>query len=145
MALKVKLLNPKAKLPTVAHPGSDLGYDLYAIEDQLLIPLQVAEVHLGIAVEMEPPGFGFLIRDRSSLARKGLMISGGVIDAGYRGELVVLMTLLGNILEGRYLIKQGDKVAQLIPMLPKTHNAIISVDELTSTERGAAGFGSTGR
>ena len=69
--LKVKLLHPNAKLPTVAHPGDDLGYDLYAIEDVTLDPGKPIKVRTGIAVE-GPPGYGFILGDRSSMAAKGV-------------------------------------------------------------------------
>src|SRR5271170_2076393 len=88
--LKVKLLHPDAKLPTVAHPGSDLGYDLYAIEDVTLHPGKPVKVRTGIAVE-GPPGHGFILGDRSSMAARGITYAGGRIDAGYRGEILVCL------------------------------------------------------
>src|SRR5271170_6091586 len=88
--LKVKLLHPDAILPTVAHPGDDLGYDLYAIENVTLYPGKPVRVRTGIAVE-GPPGVGFILGDRSSMAAKGVTYAGGRIDAGYRGELLVCL------------------------------------------------------
>ena len=78
--LKVKLLHPDAKLPTVNYAGSDLGYDLYSIEDVTLEPGVPVKVRTGIAVE-GPAGHGFILGDRSSMAAKGVTYAGGRIDA----------------------------------------------------------------
>ena len=92
--LKVKLLRPGAKAPTIAHPGEDLGYDLYAAEDVTIAPRANAVVPTAIAIELtsaadEP--LGALLRDKSSMAARRLALTGGVIDAGYRGEIKVLV------------------------------------------------------
>lgn len=114
--LKVKKLDPRAVLPTVAHPGEDLGYDLYALEETVLRYGEVTKVRTGISAQScnesylaqvlsREPNYeippvvtplGLLIRDRSSMASKGIVISGGVIDYGYTGEIVVLMTNWGS-------------------------------------------------
>src|ERR1700760_2777259 len=88
--IKVQLLHRDAKLPTVNYAGSDLGYDLYAIEDVTLEPGQPVRVRTGIAVE-GPAGQGFILGDRSSMAAKGITYAGGRIDAGYRGEILVCL------------------------------------------------------
>src|SRR6202008_648562 len=88
--VKVKLLHAEAHPPTVAHAGSDLGYDLYAIEDVVLPPGVPIKVRTGIAVE-GPPGWGFVLGDRSSMAARGVTYAGGRIDAGYRGEILVCL------------------------------------------------------
>src|SRR5690242_11910890 len=88
--LKVKLLHPDAQVPTVAYAGSDLGFDLYSIEDVVLEPGVPVKVRTGIAVE-GPPGWGFVLGDRSSMASKGITYAGGRIDAGYRGEILVCL------------------------------------------------------
>src|SRR6201996_9230750 len=88
--LCVKLLEPDAKAPTVAHPGSDLGFDLYALEDVVLEPGVMKRVRTGIAVE-GPEGYGFVLGDRSSMAARGVTYAGGRIDAGYRGEILVCL------------------------------------------------------
>src|SRR6202000_545938 len=85
--LKVKKLHPDAQLPTVAHAGTHLGFDLYALEDTALPPGVPVKVRTGIAVE-SPDGYGFVVGDRSSMASKGITYMGGRIDAGYRGELL---------------------------------------------------------
>jgi dUTP pyrophosphatase len=74
----------------VAHPGSDLGFDLYALEDAVLEPGVMNRVRTGIAVE-GPDGYGFVLGDRSSLAARGVTYAGGRIDAGYRGEILVCL------------------------------------------------------
>lgn len=163
--LKVKLLHPDARLPTVAHPGSDLGYDLYAIEDALLPPGKPVKIRTGIALE-GPPGCGFVLGDRSSMAAKGITYAGGRIDAGYRGEILVclinvnqpefrLRTVkdeLGRLhevvleqTEVSVQIRKGDKIVQLSPFLAMTDGEVILVEELSSSERGGKGFGSSGR
>ncbi len=82
-SLSVKLLNGSAKVPTVAHPGEDIGYDLYASQDHTLVPGHVHRVHTGVAVAGMAGGMpvGFLVKDRSSMAAKGVFTHGGVIDS----------------------------------------------------------------
>jgi dUTP pyrophosphatase len=156
--LSVKRLNPNAKLPTVAHPGEDLAYDLYALEDVTLTMNKTERVRTGVAVQAFAPvhgvfvlgtRLGLLVRDRSSMAGKGIVISGGVIDVGYTGEINVLMTLIDYRTRtdddcAGYFIHAGDKIAQMIPVLMLTGN-VIEVLELSNSQRGAQGFGSTGR
>ncbi len=142
--LKVKLLRPGAKAPTIAHPGEDLAYDLYAAE-AITIPARGHGVVLsGIAIELtssagEP--VGALLRDRSSMAARRLALTAGVIDAGYRGEIKVLMENLGD---APAEIHAGDKIANLIPY-PVLTTDVEVVDELAESKRNAGGFGSTGR
>lgn len=146
--LLVQKLDPRATLPTVAHPGEDLGYDLYALEDVNLVPRQPQKVRTGIAVRAFSPyildgtaSHGLLIRDRSSLAAKGLLVSGGVVDAGYTGEIVVLMTYVEF---GAYYIHRGDKIAQMLP-IPILTGEVREVDGLGESSRGSKGFGSSGQ
>src|SRR5215472_850468 len=93
--IKVQLLHPDARVPTVNYAGSDLGFDLYALEDVVLEPGVMARVRTGIAVE-GPEGFGFVLGDRSSLAARGVTYAGGRIDAGYRGEILVCLVNLNQ-------------------------------------------------
>jgi dUTP pyrophosphatase len=142
--LRVKLLEEFAKLPVVAHPG-DLGYDVYALETVELVPHIPVKVRTGIAVEARHPetgaALGLLVRDRSSMAARGIATSGGVIDAGFRGEVLILMTNLGlSTVE----IKAGEKIAQMIPT-PVLTGAVETVDTHEGTERADKGFGSSGR
>ncbi len=132
-------LDPGAVLPTRAHPD-DAGLDLYALEDAELAPGEGKVVRTGVAVAI-PQGHAGLICDRSSLARRGLKTAGGVIDAGYRGELGVV---LWNISGRKELLKRGERVAQLL-IVPAATPAVREVSSLDETARGAKGFGSTGR
>jgi dUTP pyrophosphatase len=146
--LKVLRLDQRATTPTVANAGEDLGFDLYALEDTLLPPNTPVKVRTGIAVHFEKPEapqekFGLLVRDRSSMASKGVIASGGVIDAGYRGELLILLTSYSSA--GSFAIKAGDKIAQLIPLPVLTAMGVVEADALPASARGQGGFGSTGK
>lgn len=152
MTLKLhwKKIHDKAKAPHVTHPGEDLAYDLFAAEDVTLVPGRVALVRTGIAIQFEPP-HGAIVKDRSSMAVKGIRTSAGVIDAGYRGEILVPMTLDMNAptaadgLHGGYRIKAGDKIAQMIPVSPLTTFEVEEREVLKETVRGEKGFGSSGK
>ena len=143
--LRVKRLEVGARLPVVAHPGEDLGYDLFALEGTVLAPRATIRVRTGIAVEARNPAtgapLGLLVRDRSSMASRGIATTGGVIDAGYRGEIMVLMTNLG---ETAVELKAGEKIAQMIPV-PVLTGAVEEVDSLEDSARAEKGFGSSGR
>src|SRR6202158_1279773 len=142
--LKVKLLRPGAKAPTIAHPGEDLGYDIYAAEDVTIASRGNAVVPTGIGIELtmasgEP--LGALLRDKSSMAARRLALTGGVIDAGYRGEVRVLMENLGDQAAE---IHAGDKMVNLIPY-PVLTTPVEVLEELGESIRKAGGFGSSGR
>jgi dUTP pyrophosphatase len=143
--LRVKLLDEKAKLPVVAHPGEDLGYDLFALEDVLLTPRVAVKVRTGIAVEARHPRtdepLGLLVRDRSSMAARGVATTAGVIDAGYRGEILVLMTCL---VADTVQLKAGEKIAQMIPV-PVLTGLVQKMETLEESVRAEKGFGSSGR
>ncbi|MGB8261274.1 MAG: dUTP diphosphatase [Terracidiphilus sp.] len=143
--LRVKLLDPAAKAPVVAHPGEDLGYDLFALETVTLEPHQTVRLRTGIAVEARNPGtgapLGLLVRDRSSMASRGLATTGGVIDAGYRGEVQVVMTNLGAV---AVELKAGEKIAQMVPV-PVLTGAVEVVESLEDSLRAEKGFGSSGK
>jgi dUTP pyrophosphatase len=143
--LQVKLLAEGARLPEVAHPGEDLGYDVFALEATELWARQSARVRTGIAVEARHPetgaGLGLLVRDRSSMAAKGVAVTGGVIDAGYRGEIQILLT---NLTDQAIRLNAGDKIAQMIP-IPVLTGPVQQVDNLADSTRAAKGFGSSGR
>lgn len=136
--LKVKRLSPDAVLPTVAHPGEDIGYDVYSAEDLIIAARGSAAIHTGIAIEFVPPAGG-VVKTRSGMARKRLMCNAGVIDAGYRGEVIVLME---NLADEPYRIRRGDKVAQLLEH-PFLAGEVVEGD-LNHATRGEKGFGSTG-
>lgn len=142
--LKVRLLRPEAKPPVVAHPGEDLGYDLFAAETVRFAPRGGALVPTGIAVELRGnagESMGALLRDKSSLAVRRLIVTAGVIDAGYRGEIKVVME---NLADAPAEIKAGEKVANLIPC-PVLTGAIEVVSELAESCRQTGGFGSSGK
>lgn len=146
--LNVKRLDPNAKLPTVAHPGEDLGYDVYSLEHKLLEPFEVTKVRTGISVAFEVLifgriySYGLLVRDRSSMAARGIITSAGVVDAGYRGELTILLT---NTSDHTEEVLPGQKIAQMIPMPVLTQYAVTEVSELPTGNRGEKGFGSSGK
>jgi dUTP pyrophosphatase len=141
--LKVKKLHDAAVLPTCSRPGEDLAFDLYALEDAILEYGKVQRVRTGIALEMD--GFGFLVRDRSSMAYpKSILTCGGVIDRGYRGEMFVNLILFGDK-EYQYHVQRGDKIAQIIPIRPETMVQVVEVEELSESDRGDKGYGSSGR
>ncbi|HSM86819.1 MAG TPA: dUTP diphosphatase [Candidatus Limnocylindrales bacterium] len=142
--LKVKLLNASATAPTVAHPGEDLGYDIYAAFMIIVPPRGHAVVPTGIAIECtsaEGRPMGALLRDKSSMAARRLVLTGGVIDAGYRGEIKVVMENLGD---SASVINAGDKIANLIPY-PVLTGEVRVVEELAESSRKAGGFGSSGK
>ena len=139
------MLEDGARLPVVAHPGEDLGYDLFALEGVVLQARMTVRVRTGIAVEARHPetgvALGLLVRDRSSMAARGVATTGGVIDAGYRGEILVIMTNLG---ETTIELKSGEKIAQMIPV-PVLTGLVEEVETLEHSARAAKGFGSSGQ
>jgi dUTP pyrophosphatase len=136
--LKVQRLSSNATLPTVAHHGEDIGYDLYASVDVTIPARGMMSVSTGIAIEFLPKA-GAVVKTRSSMAKKRLMCNAGVIDAGYRGEILVITENLGDT---DYHIRRGDKIAQLLEH-PFMAEEVVE-EELTETVRGAKGFGSSG-
>ncbi len=143
--LRVKLLEAGARAPVVAHKGEDLGYDLFALEGVVLAPRATARVRTGISVEARHPETGsplsLLVRDRSSMAARGVATTAGVIDSGYRGEILVLMTNLGD---ATVELKAGEKIAQMIPV-PVLTGEVEIVENLEDSARAGKGFGSSGK
>jgi dUTP pyrophosphatase len=136
-------LSDAATLPTRAHEG-DAGLDLYAAEAAALGPGERASVGTGIAVEI-PEGHAGLVLPRSGLAARhgiSLVNAPGLIDAGYRGELRVL--LLNTDRDETFEIAPGDRIAQLV-LMPFASAAAVEATELSATQRGNGGFGSSGR
>jgi dUTP pyrophosphatase len=143
MDLPVAILKEGAKLPTRAHEG-DAGLDLYACEEAHLGPGERWSVGTGIAIEI-PPGHAGLVLPRSGLARDhgiALVNSPGLIDAGYRGEVRVL--LLNTDPAEIFRVSPGDRIAQLVisPVVPLEP---VAGEALGETARGDGGFGSSGR
>ncbi len=140
MILNVKKLHPEAKLPSYAHPG-DAGMDICALEETILSPGKPVRVKTGVAVHI-PEGYVGLCWDRSGLSTNhALKTLGGVIDSGYRGEVMVGMINLGDT---AYTIGSGDRIAQMLIQKVEAPE-IVEVPELSETSRGEGGFGSTGK
>ncbi|CAN5333243.1 dUTP diphosphatase [soil metagenome] len=138
--IKFKLLNKDAKLPVYLHED-DAAFDIYAVESVLIKKKKYKSVSTGVASEI-PKGYFVSIRDRSGLAFKnGIHLLGGVIDAGYRGEWFVAVANLGD---EDYKIEKGDRIAQgILHKIPKAK--IKEVKNLSDTDRGEKGIGSTGK
>jgi dUTP pyrophosphatase len=136
-------LSPQARAPTRAHDG-DAGLDLYAAEPARIEPGERLDVGTGIAVEI-PDGHAGLVLPRSGLAlRHGIALvnAPGLIDAGYRGELRVL--LLNTDREAPFEVRAGDRIAQLV-IAPVAAVTPVEVAELSASARAGGGFGSSGR
>ena len=149
MELKIKALSPKLgkeiPFPSYATAGS-AGMDLRACVDEpvTVAPGQRVAIPTGFAIALPDPGWVALIYARSGLAVKhGLAPANcvGVVDSDYRGEVIVGLT---NLSDEAYTIQPGDRVAQLV-IMPVAQANITVTDTLDDTERGAGGFGSTGR
>jgi dUTP pyrophosphatase len=140
--LRVRRLDPRALLPTRAYPD-DAGLDLYALESVELEPGERASVRTGIAVEV-PAGQAGLVMPRSGLAARhgiALVNAPGLIDAGYRGEVRVLLLNTDRI--ARFTVSPGDRIAQLL-LVRVEMPEVDEVEELALSERGEGGFGSSG-
>ena len=142
MEIKVLKLNSAAILPTYAHPG-DAGLDLFSVETTQILPGETQLVKTGIAIAL-PPNTEAQIRPRSGLALKHsvtVLNSPGTIDAGYRGEIGIILINHGK---QTFQIVPGLKIAQMVICSIIQANIVI-VDKLNSTSRGDGGFGSTGK
>jgi dUTP pyrophosphatase len=139
MQIKVKKLRTDAKLPTHGHPG-DAGMDFYSIDEICILPGARVKIFTGISIEI-PQGYVGLVWDKSSISfLKGIKTMGGVIDAGYRGEMLFCVY---NIGEKEVVIEKGQKIAQVI--IQKFEDCdIVENSELSDSIRGDQGFGSTG-
>ena len=143
MELRVAKLKDEATVPARAHEG-DAGVDLYACEAAHLGPGERWGVGTGVAVEI-PEGHAGLVLPRSGLARDhgiALVNSPGLIDAGYRGEVRVL--LLNTDPAETFRVEPGDRIAQLV-ITPVALADPVEVESLSETARGDGGFGSSGR
>lgn len=141
--LHIKKVHPEARIPSYAHDG-DAGMDMYAVEDVTIEPGSIAQIRTGIALSI-PDGYVGLCWDKSGLSfTYGLTVLGGVIDAGYRGEIVVGLINLGK---NSYTFHRGDKVVQLVlqPVLTKASVHIQESETLDDSVRGERGFGSSGK
>ncbi len=136
MEIKIKRLHPDAKIPKYSKVG-DAGMDVYAVSKQRKD--KFIEYGTGLAVEI-PKGFVCLVFPRSSLSNKDLVLANhvGVLDSGYRGELMLRFKKMGE-----EVYEVGDRIGQII-IIPYPNIEFKEVDELSETERGDGGFGSTG-
>ena len=143
MKVRVKKLNPSAVIPTYAKDG-DAGMDLVATS---IISNTSTQITYGIGLALEiPKGFVGLIFPRSSVRKTRLMLSNcvGVVDSGYRGELQATFNKINNDSVSENDYKVGDRIAQIM-IIPHPSIEFEEADELSDTERGEGGFGSTGK
>jgi dUTP pyrophosphatase len=152
MKVRFRKLHPDAKVPTYAKPG-DAGADLYAVERVELRPGEARVVRCGVAIEL-PDGYEAQIRPRSSLSKRGVHVALGTIDSGYRGEIGATALLLDHRdrwdaeeqgpRPHRFVVRAGDRIAQLV-IAPVTRATFEEAEELSASERGDGGWGSSGR
>lgn len=143
MEVKIKKLKPNAVIPTYAKDG-DAGMDLVATS---IISETETQITYGIGLALEIPyGFVGLIFPRSSVRKTRLMLSNcvGVIDSGYRGELQATFNKVNHNSQSENDYKVGDRIAQIM-IIPHPTIQFMEVDELSDSERGEGGFGSTGK
>ena len=141
MTVRFRRIHPAAELPAYAHQD-DAGMDLRSVEDCTVPRGGRLLVHTGLQMEL-PPGYEAQVRPRSGLALKhGVTVlnTPGTIDAGYRGEVGVI---LANFGDADFSVAKGDRIAQMV-IAPVLRAEIAEADALDSTDRGAGGFGSTG-
>lgn len=138
----IKLLSPLAKPPCKSHDG-DAGWDLFASEEATIPPGGTKVIKTGVAMRI-PHGWYGQIKSRSGHGAKGLIVTAGVVDSTYRGE-VGIVAINGNSPDGPpFTFLPGDKVAQMV-FLPVPDVAIELTEDLPASTRGENGFGSTGR
>lgn len=138
--IRIKRLKEEATIPTKANV-SDAGWDLYALEDVVINPKQRETIKTGVALEI-PDGYVGLIWPRSGLSvKQGIDVLAGVIDSGYRGEIMVCLL---NTSDETVSIKAGDRIAQIL-FQPVPFFEIVEVEELMESDRGDKGFGSSGQ
>ena len=140
MIIPIKKLKEDAILPSYAHTH-DAGMDLYTVKDLLIKNGERANIPTGIAMAI-PEGYAGLIWDKSGLSMNhGLKTLGGVVDAGYRGEIMVGVVNVGG---KDYMLEKGNKIAQML--IQKVESPTLKeVTDLVGSERGGKGFGSTGK
>ncbi len=142
LAIPFVKLSDRAKMPEAAF-SDDAAFDLYSAEDGVIPARGRATIGTAVAIEV-PSGYCALVLPRSGLASKfgiSVLNSPGVVDAGYRGEIRVV---LANHSESEFVVKPGDRIAQLALMkIPEAK--FIEVASLSESTRGLGGFGHTGR
>ena len=133
------MLDDHAIMPTRAHED-DAGLDLYCIDGAVIAPGRYHVFDTGVHVEI-PQGYAGLLVSKSGLNIMHGLTSTGLIDAGYTGSIHVALYNFGT---WTYIVNPGDKISQLV-LLPVARPVPIRVDQMTNTERGTSGFGSTGK
>lgn len=140
MKVKIKKITDIVEYDIKYQTDGASGFDCHSCESKLLQPMQRHKISLGFAIEL-PPGYEGQVRSRSGLSlKKGLVVIPGTIDSDYRGEVCAIVVNLTNDLS---LISLGDRIAQFV-IAPVVKAELEFVNELSSTERGQSGFGSTG-
>lgn len=135
----IKKIHQDAIVPVQKTHGA-AGYDIHSVESITLKPGEKRNIKTGICIEI-PHGFVAILKDRSSMADKKIVLSAGVIDSDYRGEVSVI---LNNNSSSDYHIQTGDRIAQML-ILRHEIRPFVEVQELSDTKRGSGGFGSTGK
>ncbi len=137
--IQVKKVSEHAMLPTKAYVG-DAGFDLYASETMEIAPGAAIDVPCGIAVAIPRGYFGRITGRSSTFRKRRVQVLEGVIDAGFRGELYALAL---NWNDHPVTVQRGERIAQmLIHEVPAL--AMVEMDTLPASQRGTAGFGSSG-
>lgn len=140
VTLGVKRLDPSAVLPSYAH-AKDSGMDVATIDEVIIAPHSFAKLRTGIACVI-PVGYEIQVRPRSGLQCKlGIVGAWGTVDEGYRGDIGIA---LYNHSDKPYHVSKGDRIAQLV-ITPVCRAKLQEVEDVGETDRGAAGFGSTGK
>lgn len=145
MKIKIKKLHPNAIIPTYAHgPDEDAGMDLCAVENKILYKDFPTLIKTGLSIEL-PPGYEAQIRSRSGLAlNRGIYVlnAPGTVDPGYRGEIGVVLCWNGFMHGDGPTVRTGDRIAQLV--IARYEPVEWESGDLSTTNRGDGGFGSTG-
>lgn len=128
--------------PKAGEHQGDAGYDLFVAEDLDIVKGQISTVKLGISIEMPPGHWGFITPRSSTLRKYGLHVAAGVVDSGYRGELIACVANIGS---DTVHLSAGDRICQLVLIPIANHWPVINVENLSDSDRGNAGFGSTGK
>lgn len=139
MNVKVKRVSRLAKLPTYGTPGAAC-FDFFATKKEIIGPSSTRLLPTGLAFEL-PGDYVMMLFLRSSMSRKGYLSNVGIVDSDYRGEVFFPVT---NCSPGYLFIEPGDRLGQAM-IIPRPRIEFEEAEELTPTERGAGGFGSTGR
>jgi dUTP pyrophosphatase len=137
--VKFKKIHQDGILPKYAL-SNDTGMDIFTCEDVILEPQKVTKVKTGIAIETERP-IAYFIKDKSSVASKGVISLGGVFDAGYQGEIISIMF---NLTNEPVTFTKGQKISQIV-FINIEQPEVVEVESFEKSERSEKGFGSTGK